>query len=224
MKDDDKKKVLNIAKHYNNIEHAERYFRCGPPVNISDRIRDKEFQTVFSNLNLDELPSNNPKALDIGVGGGRYTMYLVKRGINTIGIDTGINLLKWASERVDATFIRASVTDLPFKKEVFDLVICIELLHHFEDEVLEKVLEEIRGVIKPGGIFVFDVKNKMNLYLKYKYKDDERAGIAYRARTIRQMIKFAENNGFKFVKKKGIYFPITLFASFIIVFCKKSNK
>ena len=143
MKGENQKRVENIAKAYDSVNSAERFSRNNPPVNMFDKIRDKEFLTVFSNLGLDELSSNKSKALDIGIGGGRYTMYLTNNGIETVGIDTAINQLKYASERVDAKFIWASATDLPFKKDSFDLVICIELLHHFEDEVLEKVLEEI---------------------------------------------------------------------------------
>lgn len=221
MKQDER--VSHIAKHYDSINAAERFSRSSPPANISDRIRDKEFQTTFSNLDLDELSSNKPKALDIGIGGGRYTMYLTNNGIETVGIDTGINPLKYASERVDANFIRASATDLPFKKESFELVICIELLHHFEDEILEKVLEEISDVIKRGGIFVFDVKNKRNPVLWYEYKKENSIEFTLKVRTTREMIKLVENHGFEVIKKKGILFPLTLFAPFVIVFGRREE-
>lgn len=148
-------------------------------------------------------------------------MYLVNNGIDAVGIDTGINLLKYASERIDAKFIRARVADLPFKRDSFDLVICIELLHHFEDEVLEVVLEEISEVIKPRGIFVFDVKNKMNPYLRHRYKKGDSVGFTLKARTSRMMAKLVEKYGFEVVKKKGILFPITLFAPFVVAFAKK---
>ena len=151
-------------------------------------------------------------------------MYLVNNGIDAVGIDTGINLLKYASERIDAKFIRASVTDLPFKKESFDLVICIELLHHFEDEVLEKVLGEISGVIKPEGVFVFDVKNKSNPYLWHRYKKRDRVEFTLKARTTKQMAKLVKKHDFEVIKKKGILFPITLFAPFVVVFGRKVDE
>lgn len=224
MKDNEQKRVEYIAKAYDSINAAERFSRNRPPANMFDKIRDNEFQTTFSNLDLDEFPSNKPKALDIGIGGGRYTMSLVNKGVDTIGIDTGINPLKYASEQVDAKFIRASVTDLPFKKESFDLVICIELLHHFTDEVLEKALAEISDVIKPGGIFVFDVKNKMNPVMWYLYKKNDSIRTTYRSRTIYQMSRFIEKHSFKIIKKKSIFHKLpTLFAPFVIVFAKKEG-
>ena len=223
MKDDDEKRVGHIAKHYNSANVAERYLRNNLPTNMFDKIRDKEFQTTFSNLNLDKLPSSKPKALDIGVGGGRYTMHLTNNGIETVGVDTGFNLLKYASERINASFIQASVTDLPFKKDSFDLVICIELLHHFTDEVLRMVLEEISEVIKPGGTFVFDVKNKMNPIMRNKYKKESCIEFTLKVRTIRRMSKLAEKHGFEVIKKRGIFFPVTLFAPFVIVFARKEE-
>jgi len=217
------KRVSHIARHYNNVEHAERYFSCDNPQSMRDRISYKQFLTVFSNLDFD-FPSNKPVGLDIGCSSGKYTMGLLNKGIDAIGIDTAIIPLKYASERVDAKFIGASATDLPFKKESFDLVICIELLHHFEDEVLEKVLEEISQVLKHGGLFVFDVKNKLNPVMWYRYKKENSVKFTLRARTNREIAKLVEKHGFEVIKKKGILFPIALFAPFVIVFGRKEEK
>jgi len=151
MKDNNQKRVENIAKAYDSFNAAEQYNRSNPSANMFDKLRDKEFLAVFSNLDFDWLPSKKPLALDIGCSSGRYTMALGNRNIDAVGIDTASIPLKYASERVNAKFLRASATVLPFKKETFDLVICIELLHHFTDDVLEVVLEEISDVIKPGG-------------------------------------------------------------------------
>ena len=218
MKQD--KRISHIAKAYDSISFAERCFSCEDLKNMRDRISHKQFLTVFSNLNLD-LPSNKPVALDIGCSSGRYVMGLKDKGFEAVGIDTAGIPLKYASERVNAKFIRASATDLPFKKECFDLVICIELLHHFEEKVLEKALEEISDVIKPGGIFVFDVKNKINPVMWYKYKKGNNVEFTLKARTIREMAKLVEKHGFDIIKKKGILFPITSFAPFVVVFVRK---
>ena len=218
-----KERISHIARHYDTANHAERYFSCEESKSMRGGVSHKQFLTVFSNLNFN-LPSNKPAALDIGCSSGRYTMGLLNKGIDAIGIDTAIIPLKYASERVDAKFIGASATDLPFKKESFDLVICIELLHHFEDEVLEKILEEISYVLKHGGIFVFDVKNKLNPVMWYKYKKENSVEFTLKARTNREMAGFVERHGFEVIKKKGILFPITLFAPFVVVFGRKEEK
>lgn len=219
MKQDER--ISHIAKAYDNLSSAERRFGYNIPKTMRDKISHKQFLTVFSNLDCNDFPSNKPLALDIGCSSGRYVMGLKDKGFEAIGIDTAIIPLKYASERIDAKLIRASVTDLPFEKERFDLVICIELLHHFEDEVLEAVLEEISNVIKPGGIFVFDVKNKINPVMWYKYKKENSIEFTLKARTIRKMAKLVEKHGFEVIKKKDILFPIAMFAPFVVAFAKK---
>ena len=215
-----KERVSHIARHYDDIEHAERYFSCVESESMRGRISHKQFLTVLSNPDFD-FPSNKPVALDIGCSSGRYMVGLKNKGMYAIGIDTAMIPLKYATERVDGMFIRASVTDLPFKKESFDLVICIELLHHFYDEVLERVLGEISDVVKPEGIFVFDVKNKMNPMLWYEYKKKNSIEFTLKARIIRKMAKLVEKHGFEVIKRKGILFPITLFAPYVVAFAKK---
>lgn len=215
------KRVSNMAKAYDNIEHAERDFSCDNLKDMRAKVSQKQFLTVFSNL---DFPSNKPVALDIGCSSGRYVMGLKNKGFDVIGIDTAIIPLKYASERIDAKFIRASVTDLPFEKESFDLVICIELLHHFEDEVFEKVLEEVSYVLKHGGIFVFDVKNKLNPVMWYKYKKENSVEFTLKARTIREMAKLVEKHGFEIINKKSILFPIALFAPYVVVFAIQEGK
>jgi len=218
MKDKSQKRVENIAKAYDSIEAAECYFSSGV-----NRLYDLQFKTVVSILKSLHIPNQGTKALDIGCSGGRYTNTLVSMGMDAIGIDTGIKPLIYASKKLDASFIRANVIKLPFKEKRFGLILCINLLHHFEDEALEEVLEEISNVIKPGGIFIFDVKNKMNPIMWYKYKKEDSVEFTLKARTIREMTKHIEKYGFEVIKKKGILFPIALFAPFVVVFTRKDG-
>lgn len=76
-------------------------------------------------------------------------------------------------------------------------------------------------LFKPGGIFVFDVKNKLNPYLWHRYKKRNRVKFTLKARTTKQMAKLVKKHGFEVIKKKGIYLPITLFAPFVVVFGRK---
>jgi ubiquinone/menaquinone biosynthesis C-methylase UbiE len=219
MKDESQRRIENIAKTYDSIETAERYFSSGV-----NRLYDLQFKTVVSILKSSHISNQGTKALDIGCSGGRYTNTLVSMGIDTIGIDTAINPLIYASKRIDAPFIRASVLDLPFEEESFDLVLCINLLSNFTDEYLEKILIQISNVIKPGGILVFDVKNKLNPILYLAYKKNDSVNFTLKARTTKQMIKLIEKHGFEVIKKKGVLSPIVTFAPFVIVFVRKEEK
>jgi 2-polyprenyl-6-hydroxyphenyl methylase / 3-demethylubiquinone-9 3-methyltransferase len=50
---------------------------------------------------------------------------------------------------------------LPFAANVFDVVVCADVLEHVED--LQRVLSEIRRVLRPDGIFLFDTINRTGL-------------------------------------------------------------
>lgn len=118
MKPNERERVSYIAKAYDNINSAERRFGHNTSKNMRDRISYKQFTTVLSNLYYSDFPSNRLVALDIGCSSGRYVMGLKNKGFDAIGIDTAIIPLKYATERIDSKFIRASATDLPFKKRV----------------------------------------------------------------------------------------------------------
>lgn len=55
---------------------------------------------------------------------------------------------------VKKLYENTSVTHLSFKENTFDIVLRIELLHHFEDNYFEKRLKEISHLVKPGGILI----------------------------------------------------------------------
>lgn len=221
---DDNQRVLNIAKKYDSIADAERYLRKSPPTSLWDRIRDWQLSIVLAHLGIDSFPSPRPRGLDIGCSSGRYSAALMAKGISVIGIDTAAIPLGYAAKRIrEASFFRASAIDLPFEKESFDLVICIELLHHFSDDVLEKGFREISRITKPGGTFVFDLKNSLNPIMWYRYQREDSVSLTLKVRTIHQMVEIAERNGFEVILKKGILFPITYFAPFVILFARKGG-
>jgi 2-polyprenyl-6-hydroxyphenyl methylase / 3-demethylubiquinone-9 3-methyltransferase len=50
---------------------------------------------------------------------------------------------------------------LPFADGAFDVVVCVDVLEHVED--LRRVLSEVRRVLRPNGIFLFDTINRTRL-------------------------------------------------------------
>lgn len=150
MQGNDIKKIKNLMDIYNSSDQAERYLRA----KTNKLSLNREYSVVFSNLHYD---FNNKKvmALDIGCNSGRYVAGLLGREIDTIGIDSALIPLKLASENYGPRFVRASATDLPFKRNVFDIIICIELLHHLNDNCLKAALSHINYSLKPGGGIYF---------------------------------------------------------------------
>ncbi len=226
---DDREKLLTLAKHYDTRQEAEFYARVEQPQNLRDRIigkvKDYEFSAVLSSLKR-FCSVSNYRALDIGCSGGRYTLALLDMGAEAIGVDTGTTLLTYASRRIQqGSFVCGSITHLPFQRESFDLVLCIGLLHHLTDNSMEKALAEISSITKPRGIFIFDIRNKLNpiTWYIYKYKRGARGGLLMNARTITHTSRLMQVNGFKLLNKKSILFPIAHLAPFVMLTAMKSE-
>jgi 2-polyprenyl-3-methyl-5-hydroxy-6-metoxy-1,4-benzoquinol methylase len=100
--------------------------------------------------------------LDAGVGSGRLSEVLLKHGARVVGVD-----LSYAVETAQANlahypehaFAQADILSLPLKEAVFDVVMCVGVLHHTPDP--RRAFMEIAKRVKPGGTIA------VNLYAAY---------------------------------------------------------
>ncbi len=103
------------------------------------------------------------KVLDVGCGGGFTSEYLAEKDANVYGIDMSSKLIKVAkdhsqSRSLDIDYRQGAAENLPFGKETFDVVVCVDVLEHVSD--LRRVIFEISRVLKNNGVFLFDTVNK----------------------------------------------------------------
>ena len=109
-------------------------------------------RAIANNFDLDWLKGKT--CLDAGCGSGRYSVALAIHGaakitavdVSSTGLETARNNAK---EFNQIQFQQASVLDLPFPDESFDLVWCAGVLHHTND--FDKGLTELTRVLKPNG-------------------------------------------------------------------------
>ena len=102
--------------------------------------------------------------LDIGCGDGYQMRYFANIPTQIVGIDISTLKLKRAKKGVwNADFIRASSLKLPFKPEMFDKVLCLELLEHLKHP--SKTINEIDLVLKKNGILIMSVPYKKQIIL-----------------------------------------------------------
>jgi ubiquinone biosynthesis O-methyltransferase len=101
--------------------------------------------------------------LDLGCGGGFFSEALARRGATVVGVDP-------SQAAIDAARMHCSETDLqidyrtgvgeriPAIDQSFDIVVCVDVLEHVTD--LPKVISEVRRVLRPGGLLLFDTINR----------------------------------------------------------------
>ena len=189
----------------------------------------KTGSSYFFNENL-EMPTTlkllgsikGKRILDLGCGPGLYASVLKQRGAIVKGIDASEELIKIAREEVKGVeFILGDAEKLPYRNNEFDIVLSALVLGHFDK--WNKVLSEIRRVLKKNGVLVFSIHNPVTekfvkkkwFFKKFKVLDgyfDEglknstwakdhklSADIIHYHKTYGTIVKLLVNNGFEII-------------------------
>ena len=99
--------------------------------------------------------------LDLCCGTGRHLRAFHRAGYKSLyGIDLSIDLLTHEDHR-DITYIQGDMRHIPFR-QYFHLVLSLftSFGYFFSDIENLKVLEEVKGCLIPGGIFLLDYMNR----------------------------------------------------------------
>ena len=98
------------------------------------------------------------RALDIGCGNGRNSLYLAKQGFDVIGIDISDEVIKWAQESLaDYTnkpvFKCQSLFEFEDRPKSFDLINDSGCFHHIKPHRRCQYFESILKYLKDDGYF-----------------------------------------------------------------------
>lgn len=112
---------------------------------------------------MNSLHGNFKQVLDLCAGDGEITVKLSKISSVVYAVDNDPirvnridNLVK--IHNIDNVKINCcSATDLPYKSNSFDLIVCNSALEHIKE--YKKVIAEIHRVLRPGGILIITVPN-----------------------------------------------------------------
>jgi ubiquinone/menaquinone biosynthesis C-methylase UbiE len=139
-------------------------------VNARDTARETNF--IMSVL------SKKGTILDLCCGTGRHSIILYTGGWNMIGFDLSKNLLAIAKrnmkhESEEFPLVRADMRYFPFRKQVFDAVICMFSSFGYLPSESEdtKSFNEIRRTLQKGGKFLLDVVNKHHVIKVFQERE-----------------------------------------------------
>jgi SAM-dependent methyltransferase len=94
------------------------------------------------------------RILDVGCGTGGVLASLASRA-ETVGVDRSVQALRHSRGRGVASVACADMDRLPFGPGRFDLVLMLDVLEHFDDDVA--VLNGVRPLLRPGGALLVSV-------------------------------------------------------------------
>lgn len=109
---------------------------------------------------------NFSKILDLGSGLGRHSILFANNNFDVDAFDLSSEGLKSLERQVKKEKLSINITvgdmlSLPYKSKSFDCLIAFHVIYHTDDEGIEKVLREMRRVLRKGGeaFITFNSKN-----------------------------------------------------------------
>lgn len=105
------------------------------------------------------------KVLDLGCGTG-YGSAILGQMAKVTGLDQNQEAIEFAQKKYgsDAKFMVGDITHLQTPGHEFNLVCCFEVIEHLKNP--EKMLREVKRVLKPDGYFLLSTPNQDVLSIK----------------------------------------------------------
>ena len=116
------------------------------------------FKAFADSVKKDYLQSDDPFVVEIGSNDGILLRHISQAGIRHLGVDPAANVARAAEEKGVRTLCRFFNKDLA--KEIVaqngqaDLLLAANVMCHIPD--IHPVIDGIRILLKPGGIFAFE--------------------------------------------------------------------
>ena len=149
----------------------------------------------------------DPRILDCGCGTGANLVMLGEFG-HASGFDLAFRGLELAHEYGQRRVAQASITEMPFDDDTFDLVTAFDVLYSLTEEQEKAGLAEIRRVLKPGGTLIVNVAA-----LRILRGNHSLFGAEVRRSTRRRLRRLLSQAGFRVTRltySNALLFPLML--------------
>ncbi len=99
--------------------------------------------------------------LDLGCGIGQYSKYFLNKGFDVISADISVSALNKLKETIEnANIVKLDMSKtLNFNDNTFDLFFANLSIHYFDKSTTEKLIDEIKRILKNGGYFIGSVNS-----------------------------------------------------------------
>lgn len=156
------------------------FYAVEEDVKYADMQRGKAYRDIGALKHKDKLLhlldiNKGEKILDVGCEVGAMMVYTGLMGAEVSGVDIDPDSVKKANLYLEKYGIKGraiagDARNLEFPDNSFDKVVSSDFLEHMKSEDNIRVLEEIRRVVKPGGIIVIKTPNLAYLKCSRRFK------------------------------------------------------
>lgn len=176
-----------LAGKYNN-----RY-----KVNYLEKIEEEIRNLIRSN--------NYQNILEAGCGTGRWINSLENKGLKVFGLDHSYDMIKIAkTNKSHFNLVNADAIDFPFNNNFFDLIFCVNAIHHFPDK--QQFIREGKRALKNFGMLaVFGVDPLIDKeWYVYEYFDSVYANDLERFPSLKLLKSLLEAENFAEIEIKTV--------------------
>jgi SAM-dependent methyltransferase len=167
----------------------ENYWRDHKPADLE---RDGHGNYVWRQLmSMGDIES----VLDFGCGWGGYLTEAKALGLDAVGIEIDHRKISFLKER-GLNAVYGDILERPFAAETFDAVVAEQVFEHLYEP--GRYLDEIRRVLKPGGLVYVAVPNLGGLAATFRGKNWDMVHPASHVRYFnrQRLATFLEEHGF----------------------------
>jgi SAM-dependent methyltransferase len=110
------------------------------------------------------------RILETGCGTGHWLRVLNPLGCTVYGLDLSMGMLRLARSAGIPNLVRGIAESLPFPSAAFDLVFCVNALHHFAEA--PRFIRQSRRLLRPGGALAIagmDPRSRHDRWYLYDY-------------------------------------------------------
>jgi SAM-dependent methyltransferase len=138
-----------------------------------NRYEKDQWANIRNGLNELIVKNNYHNILEVGCGTGYWLEVIKSNQRNTFGLDYSIGMLKKVSETGRCkNVVNGDANFLPFNEGYFDLIFCLNALHHFQNK--EQFILDAAKYLSPGGtiaIIGVDPRCENDEWYIYEYFD-----------------------------------------------------
>ena len=211
----------------------KKFYKSKNIKQINKNLRKRSMWEIYQKILNEtiEKHSSISNVCDLGCGMGNLIFEILSKDYfdQVIGVDYLNETLRIANEEPSlfqrACFIQADLLTLPFKNESFDVVFCLNLLHHFQKKFFEKSLTEIARVTK--NIMIIEIRNRQYLgnflykriIVSHKYHQ-----LPIYSHSSKYVTNILEKEGFDLISCKGKKNNELMNRRLVLVYQKKNKK